>query len=68
MDSSYIVKFHLVTIRYSEAYKKGKKQEKIMQEIMKISNIEEIWNSKEIENQILSMIIIIKELVISPLY
>lgn len=44
------------TIRYSEAYKNGKKQEKIMKEIMKISNIEEIWMSDEIENKILSML------------
>lgn len=44
------------TIRYSEAYKNGKKQEKIMKEIMKISNIEEIWKSDEIENKILSML------------
>lgn len=44
------------TIRYSDAYKNGKKQEKIMKEIMKISNIEEIWKSDEIENKILSML------------
>jgi len=44
------------TIRYSEAYKNGKKQEKIMKEIMKISNIEEIWKSNEIEDKILSML------------
>jgi kynurenine 3-monooxygenase len=44
------------TIRYSEAYKNGKKQEKIMKEIMKISNIEEIWKSDEIEDKILSML------------
>ena len=44
------------TIRYSEAYKNGKKQEKIMKEIMNISNIEEIWKSNEIEDKILSML------------
>jgi kynurenine 3-monooxygenase len=44
------------TIRYSEAYKNGKKQEKIMKEIMKISNIEKIWKSDEIEDKILSML------------
>jgi kynurenine 3-monooxygenase len=43
-------------IRYSEAYKNGKRQEKIMQQIMKIPNIKEIWNSKEIEEKIISMI------------
>jgi kynurenine 3-monooxygenase len=44
------------TIRYSEAYKNGKKQEKIMKEIMKISNIEEIPPPPEIEDKILSML------------
>ena len=43
-------------IRYSEAYKNGKRQEKIMQQIMKTPNINEIWNSKEIEEKIISMI------------
>ena len=43
-------------IRYSEAYNNGKRQEKIMQKIMKIPNIKEIWNSKEIEEKIISMI------------
>ena len=43
-------------IRYSEAYKNGKRQEKIMQQIMKTPNIKEIWNSKEIEEKIISMI------------
>ena len=43
-------------IRYSEAYKNGNLQEKIMQEIMKIPNIKEIWDSKEIEEKIISMI------------
>ena len=43
-------------IRYSEAYKNGKRQEKIMQKIMKIPNIKIIWNSKEIEEKIISMI------------
>ncbi len=43
-------------IRYSEAYKNGNVQEKIMQEIMKIPNIYEIWDSKEIEEKIISMI------------
>ena len=43
-------------IRYSEAYKNGKRQEKIMQKIMKIPNIKKIWNSKEIEEKIISMI------------
>lgn len=43
-------------IRYSKAYENGKKQEQIMKEIMKIPNIEKLWNSSEIENKILSML------------
>ena len=31
-------------------------KKKIMQEIMKIPNIKEIWDSKEIEEKIISMI------------
>lgn len=42
-------------IPYSEAYKVGKKQDAIMKEVMKkISNIEEKWDSKEVEDAILS--------------
>lgn len=43
-------------IRYSQAYKNGKIQENIMSKIMDSPNIEEIWDSKEIELKILSMI------------
>ena len=41
-------------IPYSEAYAVGKKQDKIMKEIMEIPNIESIWESDEIENKILN--------------
>ncbi|MDT0608428.1 FAD-dependent oxidoreductase [Croceitalea rosinachiae] len=41
---------------YEEALKIGDNQEKIMEEIMKTPNIEEIWNSKEVENKILELL------------
>ena len=40
-------------IRYSEALSRGQKQEAIMQQIMQIENIENIWNSEEVETMIL---------------
>jgi kynurenine 3-monooxygenase len=43
-------------IRYSEALSRGQKQEAIMQEIMQLDNIENIWNSEEVENMILEKI------------
>jgi kynurenine 3-monooxygenase len=43
-------------IRYSEAYKRGKIQEEIMRKVMSSPTIDKTWNSKEVENQILSMI------------
>ncbi len=43
-------------IRYSDALSTGKKQEKIMDGVMSIPNIHEIWDSEEVENQILSSI------------
>ena len=44
-------------IRYSDALKRGRKQEAIMQEVMKIEGIEEKWESKEVEQLILGMLI-----------
>ena len=41
-------------IPYSKALAVGKKQDAIMKEIMQLDNIESIWESKEIENLILS--------------
>ena len=41
-------------IRYSDAYKQGKKQDKIMKDILKNPKIEELWDSEEIENEILA--------------
>ncbi|HLP10767.1 MAG TPA: NAD(P)/FAD-dependent oxidoreductase [Flavobacteriales bacterium] len=43
-------------IRYSTAYTVGAKQEKIMQEIMKMKNIEKIWESDEVEKEILKRV------------
>jgi kynurenine 3-monooxygenase len=40
-------------IPYEDALKTGEKQEAIMQEIMQIPNIENLWNSTEVENKIL---------------
>lgn len=39
-------------IRYSEAIASGKAQDKIMDEIMEIPNIEEVWDSQEIMDQL----------------
>lgn len=41
-------------IRYSEAWNVGMKQEAIMKEIVSLPNIEEQWNSTEIEEMILA--------------
>jgi kynurenine 3-monooxygenase len=43
-------------IPYSEAYSIGKKQDALMKKVMDKPNIEEIWESQEIENEILSLI------------
>ena len=43
-------------IPYSEAWQVGMKQEKMMQSIMNISNINETWDSKEIMEKMLDLI------------
>ena len=43
-------------IPYSEAIAIGKKQDKIMKEILKTPNIEEVWDSENIENKILNFL------------
>lgn len=43
-------------IRYSEALANGNRQEKIMQEIMKMKNINSIWDSQEVEDAILNLL------------
>ena len=47
---------------YSEALKIGDFQEAIMQEILKINNIENIWDSVEVENKILEKLKILVNL------
>jgi kynurenine 3-monooxygenase len=41
-------------VPYADALEKGDRQEYIMQKVMKLPNIEENWNSKEVEELILS--------------
>jgi kynurenine 3-monooxygenase len=43
-------------IRYSDALKNGKRQTKIMNEVMEMENIEENWDSQEVISAILSRI------------
>lgn len=43
-------------IRYSEALKRGKMQEAIMQEVMALPGIEEKWGSEEVEKYILNKV------------
>ena len=52
--------YAMVTYRtdmlYSEALKKGKEQEAIMKKIMAMKDIEEKWDSDEVEKEILKNI------------
>jgi kynurenine 3-monooxygenase len=41
---------------YSEALAIGEYQNQLMQEVLKMPNIVEIWNSKEVENKILALL------------
>jgi kynurenine 3-monooxygenase len=43
-------------VRYSEALSRGNQQQQIMDEIMQINNIAEIWNSDVVENILLEKI------------
>jgi kynurenine 3-monooxygenase len=43
-------------IRYSEALKRGNKQEAIMQEIMKEPGIEQVWDSDALHERIIQMV------------
>ena len=40
-------------IRYSEALRNGNKQQAIMDKVMNLPNIEQIWESEEVEKEIL---------------
>ena len=44
------------SIRYSDAWKAGLKQDEIMKKVMDRPDIEEVWDSKEIEDAILELI------------
>ncbi len=44
-------------IRYSEALSTGKRQDEIMSKILKINDIENKWDSAEVENAILSSVL-----------
>ena len=44
------------TIRYSEAWEIGQQQEKLMQKVMDVPNIEDKWESYEVEQLMLSLI------------
>ena len=41
---------------YSEALALGNQQNAIMEEVMQIPNIEEKWNSEEVENKIIELL------------
>ncbi len=43
-------------IRYSEAWKIGQQQDELMQEVMKLPNIENIWDTPEVEEMMLKLI------------
>ncbi|RYG52771.1 MAG: FAD-dependent monooxygenase [Chitinophagaceae bacterium] len=43
-------------IRYSEALRKGAKQEAVMEKIMQKPGIQQMWDSKEVEQEILAML------------
>ena len=49
----YAMVTYRTDMRYSEALKKGKEQEAIMQKIMAIKDIENKWDSEEVEKMIL---------------
>jgi len=42
-------------IRYSEAYKQGKLQSEIMDQVMEISSIEEKWDSEEVMEKMIEL-------------
>ena len=57
--SKWVPLYSMVTFShmdYKEALEIGRRQEKIMQEIMKIDNISSIWDSEKVEQKILSFL------------
>jgi kynurenine 3-monooxygenase len=43
-------------IRYSEALREGQRQERIMQQVMRMPGIEQQWDSEEVEAMMLSLL------------
>jgi kynurenine 3-monooxygenase len=43
-------------IRYSEALREGLRQESIMQQVMRMPDIENKWNSEDVEKKILEFL------------
>ena len=43
-------------IRYSQAWQIGLKQEKLMEKIMEVPDIDKKWDSSEVENMMLDLI------------
>jgi kynurenine 3-monooxygenase len=41
---------------YSEALAIGDRQNEIMQEVLKMENIDQIWNSQVVENKIIELL------------
>lgn len=57
--SKWVPLYSMVTfshIDYNDALQIGRRQEKIMQKVMKMDNIESIWDSNKVENKILSFL------------
>ena len=57
--SKWVPLYSMVTfshIDYNDALIIGKKQEKIMREIMEIENIDFMWDSQKIQDKILSLL------------
>ncbi len=49
----YAMVTYRTDLRYSQALKKGKEQEAIMQKIMAMKDIDKKWDSEEVEKEIL---------------
>jgi kynurenine 3-monooxygenase len=43
-------------IRYSQAWREGQRQERIMQQVMQLPGIENRWNSREVEDLMLRLV------------
>ncbi len=56
----WVPAYSLVTfspeVRYSEALRRGLHQQKLMDEVMQMDDINELWDSEIVENKILSLL------------